>query len=138
MPERHNFAFRMTSVASPASARSSLFTALASSSTIAANILSICNATARFQELVQLFFPGLHELLIILSRKFGHELIAGETNTGVAVSNICKTSVAIFGKLNLQSARCDSGQNLQHFDEPSLRLVTRDIPDCSPGFVRRD
>jgi hypothetical protein len=46
-----------------------------------------------------LFFPSLHELLIIISREFGHEFIPSGTDAGVAVSNIRKTSITVFGKL---------------------------------------
>jgi hypothetical protein len=38
----------------------------------------------------------------MIGRECGYELVASGTHAGVAVSNVGKTSIAIFGKLNLQ------------------------------------
>ena len=56
----------------------------------------------------------------------------------MAVSDVSKTFIAVFRKLNVQPTGCYAGQNLQHFNMPTCRLVTCDIPDCSSQFVRRD
>ena len=83
----------------------------------------ICEPSACPQEMVQFFFPSLHESLIIISREFGHELVASGTNAGVAVSNICKTSIAVSGKLDLQPTSGHPGRDLQHLNEPSCGLM---------------
>jgi len=62
--------------------------------------------------MVQFFFPRLHESLIIISRELGHELVASGTNAGVAASNIRKTSIAVFGKLDLQPTSGYPGHDL--------------------------
>src|SRR6266487_767872 len=74
----------------------------------------------------------------MISRESGHEFIPSGTNAGVAVSNIRKTFIAVFGKLNLQPTGCYTGQNLQHFNKPSFWLVTCDIPNCRSKLVRRE
>ena len=88
--------------------------------------------------MIQLLFPSLHESLIIIGRECGHELIASEAHAGVAVSNISKTSISTFGKLDLQPTCRDSGHDSQHLHKPSLRLVTSDIPNRFSDFIRRD
>jgi len=45
----------------------------------------------------------------MIGRECGYELVANGTHAGVAVSNVGKTSIAIFGKLNLQPTGCHSG-----------------------------
>ncbi|MGB7745948.1 MAG: hypothetical protein WBN75_01505 [Verrucomicrobiia bacterium] len=98
----------------------------------------ILKQTACRQIMVQRFFPSLHGCLVSIRREFGDELVASGTHAGVAVSNIRKTAIAILGKLNLQPTGRDSGQNLQHLDKPSFRLVTSDIPNRLFEFVRGD
>src|SRR5260370_23622564 len=83
-------------------------------------------------------FPGLHELLIIVGRESGDEFVGGGSNSGVAVSNSGEASIDVFRKLNGEPARCYAGQNLQHFNKRSFRLVTRDVPNCFFRFLRRD
>src|SRR5262245_7492481 len=92
---------------------------------------------ASFEVMIERAFPDLHKTSIEISRELGHELIACGTDAGVAVRNVRKTCVTIFRKLNAQSASCDARQNLQHFNEPSFRLVTRDVPNRCSSFVRR-
>src|SRR5689334_6024316 len=71
------------------------------------------------EEIVQRFFPILHESLIMLSREFGDELVPGGANACVAVGNISKTTVALRGELDLQPTSRNSRQDFQHLDKPS-------------------
>ena len=99
----------------------------------------MCTPRSSLQEMVQLFFPSLHESLIIIGCECGHELVARGTHASVAVSNIRKATITItIGKLNLQPTGRHSGHDLQHLDKPSCRLVTCDIPNRLAQFVGRD
>src|SRR5689334_21266131 len=88
--------------------------------------------------MVQFFFPSLHEALIIISREFGHEVVTSGTKAGVAVSNVRKRSIAVFGELDLQPTSRHRRNDLQHLDKPSGRLMARDIPNRLAELVRRD
>src|SRR6266542_4194023 len=88
--------------------------------------------------MVQGFLPALHELSIMLLCECGHQFIARRAKAGVSVSDIGYAPRAFFTKLNNQPTCCYVGRNLQHFDEPILRLVTCDIPNCGCLLVRRN
>ena len=89
------------------------------------------------QKMVQLLFPNLHESLIRIGCESGHELVAGWSDACVAVSNVRKTFIAIWGKLNFQATSRYSRDNLQHLNKPVLWFVTCHIPNRLAGF-RRD
>jgi hypothetical protein len=88
--------------------------------------------------MVQCFFPGPHELSIMLRGECCHEFVACRAQAGVGIRDLSHATAAFWRKLNIQPTRCHAGRNLQHLDEELLRLVARDIPNRTAPLVRRD
>ena len=93
--------------------------------------------TASCQKMIQHLFPNLHEFLIMFHRELRDKLIACRTEAGVAIGDVGKATSAVWRKLNAQPAGRHTRQNLQHFNEQFLRLVTCNVPNCSSKLVRR-
>src|SRR6266481_1761111 len=74
-------------------------------SSICLDCVVIWEQAACHQIMVQCFLPSLHRFLIVIGGERGYELVASGTHAGMAVTNVRKTSIAIFGKLNLQPTR---------------------------------